>query len=191
VCAAPILFLLSMIISIAEGAVMQYTVVMLPARVAAALTEFASNTAEGESTFASKDLIIGKDGAGRHAFGLTQSRPDPAMPQQRRYLYFVDNEGALKAMVNEPSVMAAEQVVDGSVVRAVLVALAARRDSGAKDPLATIGWRVIDDTVTVMFVPERADQDGPIIGGATSLGREVHYLVSRAERKVLRTTFAR
>ena len=168
---------------------MQYTVQMLPAKVAGALPEFTAKLPDGEATFASKDLIYGKDRSGKYLFGIAERRADPATPLQRKYLFSVDDEGALHATGADTA--AGEQIVDGIAARAVLVALAAYRNSSNKFPLASIGWRSTDELVTVMFVPARSDNEKAIIGGATSLGTEIHYEISRSELKVIRTTFAR
>jgi hypothetical protein len=170
---------------------MHYVVQLLPAKIASALPVFVRRLPDGESTLAHKDLLIGKDSASKHWFGVAERRKDTGEPLQRQYLFSVDDEGRLVAIDDRASAMASEQVVEGGVARALLVALTAHQDSGSKVPIATVGWRTTDQVVTVMFVPARSTDEGAVIGGATSLGVETHYHVDRGELKVIRTTLAR
>jgi hypothetical protein len=174
-----------------EDAAMQYTVQMLPAKIANALPDIVRRLPGGETALVSKDLVFAKDRAGKYRFGIAERPTHPTEPLQRTYLITADDDGTLHAIHADTSAMPGEQVVDGGITRAILVALAAYRDSTSKSPLATIGWRSTDQVVTVMFVPARADNEPPMIGGATSLGVETHYEISRSELKVIRTTFAR
>ena len=105
----------------------------------------------------------------------------------------VDAEGRVEPVSNVTGPFEREWIVEGSVMRAVLVGLAAQVASKDKSPVGTIGWRAIagQDVVAVMFGAARAEQEGPVIGGATSLGVDMVYHVSRSELKVLRKTFAR
>lgn len=170
---------------------MQYVVEMLPARIAGALPVFVAQLPDGESTFVNKDLIVGKDSASKYRFGIAERRKDKSEPLQRRYLFSVDDDGRLAAIGGGASAMANEQIVEGGIVRALLVALTAHRNSTGKVPIATVGWRSTDQVVTVMFIPARSDNEGAVIGGATSLGVETHYHVDRGELKVIRITLAR
>jgi hypothetical protein len=183
--------LLQLLIPAAEGVSMQYTVQMLPAKIALALPGFAATLPGGESAFASRDLAIGKDGPSRYRFGVADRRADPAMPLTGRFMQSVDGDGTLAAIDPPVSIAPTDLVVEGDVARAILVALAARSSSHDSVPLANIGWRFSEDSVTVMFVPARSEHEAAIIGGVTSLGVEKHYEVSRKDLKVIRTTLAR
>jgi len=174
-----------------KAVAMQYVVEMLPARIAGALPGFVAQLPDGESTFVYKDLVIGKDSASEYWFGLAERRKDKGEPLQRRYLFSVLDDGRIGAIGGGTPTIVNERIVEGGVLRALLVALTAYRQSGSKVPLATVGWRSTDKVVTVMFVPGRSDNEGAVIGGKTSRGVETHYDVDRGELKVIRVTLAR
>ena len=183
--------LFSFLVADGESVVMRYTVQMLPAKIVSALPGFVAKLPEGELTFASKDLVIGQDVASTYRFGLAVRQSDATASVPRQYLLVVDNDGNLQPIPAAASTVSSEQIVDGQVVRALLVALAAYAQSDKKASLATIGWRSTDEIVTVMFVPGRSDKEEAIVGGATSLGAEINYEVSRRELKLIRVTLAR
>lgn len=170
---------------------MEYTIELYPARLATALAAFVKHVPE--STFATRDLLIGHVSGSGYRLGVADRRPpDSKEPLVRTYLVAVEDNGALKPLTAPDSApMPNERVWPGDIVPALVAGIAAHGDSPPKGPGAMVAWRVEPDIVTLMFVPGRTDADGAVIGGMTSQGREIHYHVSRAERKVVRTTLAR
>jgi hypothetical protein len=176
----------------AEGA-MQYTIELYPVYIAKALAEFAKRAPGGESVFVTRDLVIGHNHGSGYRLGVAERRPPDAKdPVEQTYYFEVDDKGALKPI--EPpdrGAMRNERIWPGDIVPALLVGFAAHGNSPPNAPGTMVAWRVLDDTVTVMFVPGRTEADGAVVGGTTSLGREIHYHVSRSDRKLIRTTGAR
>jgi hypothetical protein len=185
------IFLLLFFLIEDESVAMQYLVEMLPAKIAGAIPVFVAELSDGESTFISKDLIVGKDSASNYRFGIAERRKEKSEPLQRRYLFSVDNDGKLAAIGVSTSSMANEQIIEGGVLRALLVAMTAYQNSTSKILIASVGWRSTDQIVTVMFIPARSDSEGAVIGGVTSGGRETHYHVDRDNLQVIRMTLAR
>ena len=173
---------------------MQYTIEMFPAKVGYAIPEVVRRLPGGEAGLAQRDVAIARKKAGEYLFGVVdRGQPATAPAVKPVYVLRVDAEGSVEPGSNVTGPFEREWIVEGSVMRAVLVGLAAQAASKDKSPVGTIGWRAIagQDVVAVMFGAARAEQEGPVIGGATSLGVDMVYHVSRSELKVLRKTFAR
>ena len=120
------------------------------------------------------------------------AKPDSKDPVVRTYLFSVDDSGALK-VIDPPdrAAMPNERIWPGDIVPALRVGIAAHGKLPPNGPGATVSWRALDDSVTVMFAPGREEMDGAVIGGTTSRGSEIHYHVSLAEPRVIRTTLGR
>ena len=177
-----------------KGADMQYTIEMFPAKRRLRDTR-------GRAPLAGRRGRPGtarrrhrqKEGGRVLVRVVDRGQPATAPAVKPMYVLRVDAEGRVEPGSNVTGPFEREWIVEGSVMRAVLVGLAAQVASKDKSPVGTIGWRAIagQDVVAVMFGAARAEQEGPADRGATSLGVDMVYHVSRSELKVLRKTFAR
>ena len=47
------------------------------------------------------------------------------------------------------------------------------------------------ENVEIVFVPKQAQNSRPVLGGKTGLGREVHYLISKADKEIYKKHYSR
>ena len=177
--------------AVTEVFAVDYRVELLPVKVAEALPTLIGKLPSGESTFASHDLMIGKDAAATYLLAVAERVKEPGQPIRVAYVHVVDKTGGLIVGSNDALASSTQSIVEGGVLRAVLVGMDSHRNAASKTPLESIGWRSSEKIVTVMFVPSRVKGEEAVIGGATSLGKEIHYHVDRETLTVVRTTFAR
>lgn len=177
--------------AVTEVFAVDYRVELLPVKVAEALPAFIGKLPAGESTFASHDLMIGRDAAAAYLLAVAERANEAGQPIRVAYVHIVEKTGGLVVGSNDALASSKQSMVEGGVLRAVLVGMDSYRNAASKTPLDSIGWRSTDKIVTVMFVPARVKGEEAVIGGATSLGKEIHYHVDRETLKVVRTSFAR
>ncbi len=170
---------------------MEYTVESLPGAVASALPSFASGVAGSISAFPGNDLAVAVDDNDQHYLGLAPAGK-PANQVPRSMFSAVVRDGtAVSARLADSAVLKLVRVVPGAIARALVVALLEHWKTAPQAVFSTVGWRISDNAVVVMLAPARGDADKNVIGGATSMGQEVHYHIDAKTFSVLRRTFAR
>ncbi len=159
----------------------------IPISLANALAKYLSHLPSGDSIFTSHDLLIGK--------GLVSSFQLETFKKQgkdvdRKFLFSMSDDGEI-ASIPLNTKLQGERIIEGPIVRAIVAVLEVQQLSENIEAFAEVGWRSTTDEVVISLVPRRSSEEGTVVGGSTSFGREIHYHLNRETLKVLRTTFAR
>ncbi len=84
-----------------------------------------------------------------------------------------------------------EQVIPGRLLIYFFIAHEAFSKDQANLKDFTVSIQEEESEVRIHFVPNRAPNERPTLGGRTSLGREVTYYVSKTDQKIMRWHFHR
>jgi hypothetical protein len=169
---------------------MSYTVESLPGAVATALLSFRPTAIGSPSVFLKNDLAIAVDKNDHYYFGLTPQGTPATELTRSTFSAAVRNGTAVPAKPEDHVPLKLIRAIPGQVANAIVVALLEHQKS-EHGAVSIVGWRASEMLVVVMLVPERADTDQDVIGGATSMGVEVHYHIETTNFSVARRTLAR
>jgi len=62
-----------------------------------------------------------------------------------------------------------------------------------KKTISDFNVKIINDEINVeiVFIPKQARKSNPVLGGRTLIGREVHYIISKSENKIIKKHYSR
>jgi hypothetical protein len=171
---------------------MPYKAEDLPGEVASALPSFAAVVLGSASVLSDNELVVARDDKDRYLLGIAPRGTRASEVPRSVFSAMVQGGAAVPARLADDVTLKLVRVVRGDVARAIAVALPEHRKTAPGAPFANVGWRASDDVVVVMVVPPVAPEEkGLVIGGETSLGRELHYHVDTKTFTVVRVTGAR
>ena len=81
--------------------------------------------------------------------------------------------------------------IDGTVLQHILVAYDDFSKNEKKIGNFAVGYKDFNGEVEVIFVPKFDQKEGMVLGGRTALGREVHYHISKEDKKITKKHYAR
>lgn len=84
-----------------------------------------------------------------------------------------------------------QSVIDGITFQYMLIAYRDFSEKEKKLENYTVRYQDHGDTVEVIFVPKFDQKEGLVLGGRTTLGREVHYHISKEDKKITKKHYAR
>ncbi len=170
---------------------MVYIAESIPGPFADALPAYAATLPGSAAVFSEKDLAIATDEGKRRYFCLVGRGASAERVAPADFRTAVEGDCAVPASFPAGEAPKSAQVVPGRVARSIVVAMTEHRRAERPGPSGNVGWRIQDQLIVVMVAPARENVDRGVIGGATSVGKEVHYHVDTTTFEIVRTTFAR
>lgn len=170
---------------------MVYIAESIPGPFADALPAYTATLRGLAAAFSEKDLAITTDEGKRRYFCLVERGTSAEKVTPESFGTAVEEDRVVPARFPTGDAPKSLQVVPGMVARSIVLAMTEHRRAERPVPSGNVGWRIQDQLVVVMVAPARGNADGAAIGGATAVGREVHYHVDTTSFTIVRTSFAR
>jgi hypothetical protein len=177
---------------VASGDVLYYFE-ELPIDIASALPSFASDVVGSAAALSENELAIAADDKDRHYLGLVPRGTRAADVPRSAFLALIKDGRAVRAPLANDMPLKLVRVISGDAARAIVVAIAAYRQSLPQSVLGSTSWNKFREknTVTVWLSTPRVKGDNTHFGWNGDPGSNVFYDVDTETFAIVRTGHGR